>query len=281
MQTQIKSTVDKLILDALVEDCGELGDITAEAIFDVNHTSSFQLIVNENAVLAGLDVFKKTFKLIDETLNIKLDFSDADSVSKNSFVCSVSGKTRAILKGERTALNFLSHLSGIATKTNELVELIKHTNTVLLDTRKTTPNLRFLEKQAVLAGGGKNHRFNLGEMILIKDNHVNASGSLITAVLQVRKKYGSKFKIEVEVQNINQLKEAIDCNVDIIMFDNWSVEDLKTSIKLVPKEILTEASGQISKDNIKMYAETGVNYISTGYMVKNGSWIDFSLDSVC
>ncbi len=270
---------EKLILSALEEDKGKVGDITSAPLFDKKSESKFQLIINENAILAGLNVFKKTFLLVDKEIVIKSDFSDGNTARKGEIVCNISGNTLAILFAERTSLNFLSHLSGIATITKELVDLIKHTNTVLLDTRKTTPNLRFFEKEAVLAGGAKNHRFDLSEQILIKDNHIAVMGSVKNAILSERNFYGDKYKIEVEVTNFDELKEAISCKPDIIMFDNWNIKDLKIGLELIPENILTEASGQINKENIKDYAECGVNYISTSYMVKNSRWIDFSLNA--
>ena len=271
---------EKLILSALEEDKGSIGDITSIPLFDKNSKSKFHLIVNEDAVLAGFQVFKKTFFLVDKDVDIKTNFKDGDFIKKQDVVCNISGNTLAVLFAERTSLNFLSHLSGIATATRELAQIIKNTKTILLDTRKTTPNLRLFEKEAVIAGGAKNHRVNLSEMILIKDNHIAVAGGVRNALLAERNIYKDKYKIEVEVNTFDELKEAILCKPDIIMFDNWSVKDLKIGLKLIPEGIFTEVSGQISKENIKDYAECGVNYISTSYMVKNSRWIDFSLDSV-
>ena len=271
---------EKLILSALEEDKGSIGDITSIPLFDKNSKSKFHLIVNEDAVLAGFQVFKKTFFLVDKDVDIKTNFKDGDFIKKQDVVCNISGNTLAVLFAERTSLNFLSHLSGIATATRELAQIIKNTKTILLDTRKTTPNLRLFEKEAVIAGGAKNHRVNLSEMILIKDNHIAVAGGVRNALLAERNIYKDKYKIEVEVNTFDELKEAILCKPDIIMFDNWSVKDLKIGLKLIPEGIFTEVSGQISKENIKDYAECGVNYISTSYMVKNSRWIDFSLDAV-
>lgn len=274
------SVSDQMILSALGEDYDERGDVTSEAIFSIKHQSVFQLSANQSAILAGLEVFEKTFYLLDESIQINSSLSNASKLVKGQIICTLKGSARTILKGERTALNFLSHLSGIATVTNELVQLIENTGCVLLDTRKTTPNLRLFEKQAVIAGGARNHRFNLSEMVLIKDNHIAAAGSLKSAVAKVRFKYDASHKIEVEVQNKSQLEEAIESGVDIIMFDNWFPDELKSALKLVPKSIETEASGMISKGNIREYALTGVNYISSSYMVKNADWIDFSLSAI-
>lgn len=273
---------EQIILNALNEDLLASGDITSNCLIPEDHKSTFKLIVNEDAILAGLDIFVKTFKLLEKKENsiiVKSNFKDGDKIKKTSVVATISGFTKNILKGERTALNFICHLSGIATLTYKLVNLIKNTGVVLLDTRKTTPGLRYLEKKAVLLGKGKNHRFNLSQMVLIKDNHIDVTCDLEKAVKKSRKCYGKKYKIEIEVRNLKELKTTISSSSkpDIIMFDNWKVKDLKKALKLVPKHIHTEASGQISLENIKEYAKTKINYISTGYMIKNAKWVDFSL----
>lgn len=270
--------LEKIVLSALEEDIGEVDDITSLGTINKEQISKFELIVNQDAVLAGLDVFKKAFEVIDKNIIISEFASDGDFVKSKTSILEISGNTISVLKGERAALNFLGHLSGIATTTNKIVALIKGTGAQLLDTRKTTPGLRVLEKKAVLLGGGKNHRLNLSEMILIKDNHIAASGGVRNAIENVRGLYKNKYKIEVEVQNPDELSEAISLKPDVIMFDNWSIQDLKKHIVLVPKEIVTEVSGQISLENIREYAEVGINYISTSYMVKNSSWVDFSLE---
>lgn len=274
------SGVNRIIQEALNEDIMPSGDITTDSLIDKNKTSKFNLIVNEHAVLSGLELFKNTFQILDKDIQIKFKHSDGDEVSSGACVAELFGNTRAILKGERTALNFLSHLSGIATETRKLRDLIKDTKVTLLDTRKTTPNLRHYEKQAVLAGGAKNHRFNLSEMILIKDNHILNAGGVKEAILKARSVHGDKFKIEIEVSNLSELMEAIPLKPDIIMFDNWKVEDLKNALKQLPGTILSEISGQINPKNIRDYASCGVDYISTSYMIKYSKWIDFSLSAV-
>ncbi len=268
-----------VILNALDEDLFPDNDITTDCLIDKNIKSTFELIVNENAVLAGMHFFKSVFDAFNVDIKVENKFFDGDSITAKTVIATLFGSTNFLLQGERTALNLVSHLSGIATLTRELIELIKHTNVILLDTRKTTPGLRKLERTAVLAGGAKNHRFNLSEMVLIKDNHIKIVGSVEKAIIQTRKCYGNKYKIEVEVSNLKELEEAINGSPDIIMFDNWNVSDLNNGLKLVPKNILTEVSGQINKENIVGYAESGINYISTSYMVKNSRWIDFSLDA--
>lgn len=267
----------KIILFALNEDLKASGDITSECLIKKNYKSKFYLYANDNGILAGIKIFIDSFKLIDKNIKISTKYKDGDKVKKNSQVATVFGNTINILKAERTALNFICHLSGIATLTKQFINLIKDTNIILLDTRKTTPGLRLFEKEAVIIGGGRNHRFNLSEMVLIKDNHITASGGINKAIKKAKEKYENKTLIEVEVENIQQLKDAISARPDIIMFDNWKVHDLKKAIKFVPDDILTEVSGQITPENIRTYAKCNVNCISTSYMVKNSRWIDFSL----
>lgn len=279
MQIAYKS----VIRDALDEDLKPDGDITSSCLINPESKSKFKLKVNEDVILAGFDVFCETFLILDKNILIKSEFHDGSEIKKGSIVADLSGNTLKILKGERTALNFLSHLSGIATETKKLVSLIKNTNVTLLDTRKTTPNLRQFEKQAILSGGAKNHRFNLSEMVLIKDNHILNTKGVSDALLKVKKKFslnGKRYKIEIEVKNLKELKEAIILKPDVIMFDNWELDELKEAVKLVPNDILTEASGQITPENILNFAKCGVNYISTSYMIKNARWIDFSLDAI-
>lgn len=273
-----KKIEEKIIQDALAEDLSELGDITTDSIVAIDLTAFYKLTVNENTMLAGFEIFKKTFLLLDENITIKSDFYDGDKIIKDSVVATIYGNTRNILKAERTALNFLCHLSGISTNTRLLVDKLCGIDVKLLDTRKTTPNLRYFEKQAILAGGASNHRLNLSDMVLIKDNHIASAGSVTNAIEKVRASLGHECKIEIEVKSIKELKEAVLLNPSIIMFDNWRIEELKNAIKLVPKSIFTEVSGQITPANIVDYAKCGVNSISTSYMVKNAKWIDFSLN---
>lgn len=276
-------TYKSVIQDALDEDLKPDGDITSSCLINPESKAKFKLTVNEDAILGGFNVFKETFLILDKNILIKSRFHDGSEIKKGSIVADLSGNTLEILKGERTALNFLSHLSGITTETRKLVNLIKNTDVTLLDTRKTTPNLRQFEKQAILAGGAKNHRFNLSEMVLIKDNHISITQGVSDALLKAKKMFsfnGKRYKIEIEVKSLKELKEAIVLKPDVIMFDNWELDKLEEAVKLVPNDILTEASGQITPDNILNFAQCGVNYISTSYMVKNARWIDFSLDAI-
>ncbi len=271
----------KIIRDALKEDIGR-DDITTNCLIDKNKKSKFLLVVNEDAILAGIEVFKQAFLLLDENIKVKSKCADGKRIYKKSIIAEVSGNTRSILKAERVALNFISHLSGIATLTNELVKLINGTGATLLDTRKTTPNLRYFEKEATLSGGAKNHRFNLSDMVLIKDNHIANCKSVKEAILKAShlRKKGVKIEVEIDNANFKDLLLAISCKPNIIMFDNWSIKNLRKAVKLVPSYIKTEASGSINKKNIRAYAESGVNYVSTSYMIRNAKWVDFSLDAV-
>lgn len=271
------SDYKNILTQTLNEDVLPDGDITSSCLIPNDHNSVFKLVLNDCAVLAGLEVFKDVFYLVDKNINIDFRFNDGGKANENTDIAFVSGKTQSILKGERTALNFISHLSGIATLTRKMVDLISSTGVQLLDTRKTTPTLRLLEKYALKTGGAVNHRFNLSEMILIKDNHIASCGGVKEAMLKAKEVFGGRLKIEVEVENIEQLNEIISLNPDVVMFDNWNVSELKRAVKLVPDDILTEASGQITPENIVEYANTGVRCISSSYMVKNAKWVDFSL----
>src|SRR3989338_1432505 len=226
-------SVSRIILSALKEDLGHKGDITTDLLIPKKHKSTFALILNENCTLCGIGIFKEVFKALDKNLIIKPRFKDGQLISKGKTLATVYGNTRSILKAERTALNFIGHLSGIATCTSRLVNKTKGLKVTLLDTRKTTPNLRTLEKYAVLCGGAKNHRFNLSEMILIKDNHIKAAGGIGNAVKKARRKISKKTKIEVEVSNLKELHEAVSVKPDIIMFDNWNPQGLKNSLRLL------------------------------------------------
>lgn len=269
---------EKVISDALLEDMPQGIDITSECLIDKNKKSEFNLVVNEDAILAGINVFSDAFHNIDNGISIKTMYKDGDKINKRQIIANLYGSTLNILKAERVALNFLCHLSGIATCARKMVDLIKETSVVLLDSRKTTPLIRKFEKDAILAGGAKNHRFNLGEMFLVKDNHIASCGGVINALTKVKKYFNGKYKIEIEVSSIKELEEAISLKPDIIMFDNWKVDELKAAVKLVPPDILTEASGQIMPENILDYASSGVKFISSSYMIKNAKWVDFSLE---
>ena len=250
-------------------------DVTASLIAE-NKKSKAQLICRERAILCGREWFSAAFDLLDKNIDIKWYFEDGQEINDNDVVCEISGNARHILTAERTALNFLQTLSATATQTYSYVKAIDKTNCKILDTRKTIPGLRLAQKYAVTCGGGVNHRVGLYDMVLIKENHIHAAGSISTAVDKARKEFKG-LKIEVEVENIDELQQAINCNVDRILLDNMDITTLKKAVELTNKKIDLEASGNITLETIHSIAETGVDYISTGAITKNIIAIDFSL----
>ncbi|MCR1933243.1 carboxylating nicotinate-nucleotide diphosphorylase [Clostridium tepidum] len=270
--------VDEKLKSALEEDiCFE--DITTESIFKKNKKGKIDLIAKEDGIIAGLEVFKRVFLLLGD-INASFYIKDGEKVIKDQKIGEIIGDIKTILTGERVALNFLQRMSGIATLTRRFTYELKNTKTKLLDTRKTTPNLRVFEKYAVKIGGGFNHRFGLSDGILIKDNHINAVGGIKTAVALIKNNAPFVRKIEVEVENLEQLKEALDCKVDIIMLDNMSLNMLKKAISIIDGRALTEASGNITIDNIKAIANCGVNYISTGAITHSFKVLDLSMKNL-
>ncbi|MEN8194208.1 MAG: carboxylating nicotinate-nucleotide diphosphorylase [Bacteroidota bacterium] len=267
----------KLIEMALNEDIGT-GDITTLALIREDQIGKGKLVAKEDGIIAGLEVFENIFKTIDgKGIEIKSVFNDGDQIQKGDVIAEFSGSLRTILTGERTALNFLQRMSGVATKTKKFVDQIEGTSTQLLDTRKTIPGFRYLDKYAVTIGSGKNHRIGLFDMIMLKENHIKASGSIKKAVESVKKEYGEKFKIEVETREITEVVEALDSKIDIIMLDNMSTEEMAAAIKLIGTNAKVEASGNITIDNIRKVAETGVDYISVGAITHSVSALDISL----
>lgn len=250
-------------------------DVTASLINE-NKAAKAQLICREKAILCGKEWFNAAFKLLDNNTKIKWHFEDGQEINNNDVICEITGNARHILTAERTALNFLQTLSASATQTYSLVSAIDKTNCKILDTRKTIPGLRLAQKYAVTCGGGVNHRVGLYDMVLIKENHIHAAGSISSAVNNAREKFKS-LKIEVEVENLNELQQAIDCKVNRILLDNMDVTTLKKAVELTNKKIDLEASGNITLENIYSIAETGVDYISTGAITKNIMAVDFSL----
>lgn len=270
--------VDEKLKSALEEDiCFE--DITTESIFKKNKKGKIDLIAKEDGIIAGLEVFKRVFLLLGD-INASFYIKDGEKVIKDQKIGEIIGDIKTILTGERVALNFLQRMSGIATLTRRFTYELKNTKTKLLDTRKTTPNLRVFEKYAVKIGGGFNHRFGLSDGILIKDNHINAVGGIKTAVALIKNNAPFVRKIEVEVENLEQLKEALDCKVDIIMLDNMSLNMLKKAVSIIDGRALTEASGNITIDNIKAIANCGVNYISTGAITHSFKVLDLSMKNL-
>ncbi len=270
--------VDKIIKDALIEDIPS-EDITTNSIIDEKSISTVELLCKEEGIIAGIEVFKRVFDILGN-VEVKLYRCDGDKVYTKDKVGFLKGKTRNLLLGERVALNLLQRMSGIATLTNEFVKEINHTNAKLLDTRKTMPNLRILEKYSVKIGGGCNHRFNLSDGIMIKDNHISAAGGIENAVLLARKNSSFVRKIEVETENIEMVKRALEAKVDIIMLDNMNLDLAKEAVKIINKRALIEFSGNVELSNIKEVAEIGVDYISVGALTHSAKILDFSMKNL-
>lgn len=271
--------VDQLLLMALREDISS-EDVTTNAVMRENRTGCAQLICKQEGIIAGLDVFKRVFELLDETFSATMYFKDGDKVKNGDLLADVTGDIRALLSGERTALNFLQRMSGIATYTRNVADLLKDSRTKLLDTRKTTPNMRIFEKYAVKVGGGYNHRYNLSDGILIKDNHIGAAGGVAKAIEMAKEYAPFVRKIEVEVENLTMLREALDAGADIIMLDNMSVEDMKKAVEMVAGKAKTECSGNVTRENIARLTEIGVDYISSGALTHSAPILDVSLKNL-
>jgi len=267
--------IDNLLRLALDEDIGT-GDITTIACVPEDAVSGGRFIAKEPGVISGLSVLKRVFELMDKSVNVTTLVSDGDAVSDGDVIATISGPSQAILTGERTALNLLQHMSAIATRTAEAVREISSTKAKILDTRKTTPGLRALEKYAVTCGGGTNHRFNLADGVLIKDNHIKAAGGITNAVKKVQPS-PQNHKIEVETETLEQVKEALNAGADIIMLDNMAPALMAEAVKLINGRALTEASGNMGERDLKTIAETGVDYISIGALTHSVKAMDISL----
>lgn len=268
--------LDEFILDALKEDIGT-GDITTLSTVDEDAVITGQFITKQDCILCGLDIVTRVFALLDARVQVDLLQKEGAFVQKGIVLARISGPARSILTGERVALNILQHLSGIATRTKAAVDSIRGTKAVIADTRKTTPGLRVLEKYAVRVGGGSNHRFNLSDGILIKDNHIRAAGGITAAVQKARKAAPHTLKIEVEVETLAQLEEALACKVDIIMLDNMSIADMKHCVMRASGKVLLEASGNMGEKDLRAVAETGVDIISIGALTHSVQAADISL----
>lgn len=275
-----KLNVDELILMALREDISS-EDITTNSVMREKKNGRVQLICKQDGIVAGLHIFKRTFELLDENISVKMYFKDGDSVKNKDIIAEIEGDVRVLLSGERTALNFLQRMSGIATYTNNVVKLLEGSSVKLLDTRKTTPNMRIFEKYAVKMGGGYNHRYNLSDGILLKDNHINAAGGVAEAIKMAKEYTSFVRKIEVEVENLEMMQEALDAGADIIMLDNMTLEMMKKAVAMAAGKAETECSGNITKENIKTVIETGVDYISSGALTHSAPILDVSLKNLC
>jgi nicotinate-nucleotide pyrophosphorylase (carboxylating) len=270
------SDIDNIIINSLKEDMPS-GDITTDNIIDENAVSDAKMIAKDSGVIAGLDIAKRVFQLLDPDVKFEKHFEDGQCVNKGDVIATIHGKTRALLKGERTALNILQRLSGIATKTREYADKIKHLKAKVVDTRKTTPGIRVMEKYAVRVGGGTNHRFCLSDGVLIKDNHIKAAGGIKNAINLVRDKIPHTIKIEVETETIDEVIEAIDGKADIIMLDNMGLDIMKEAVKIINGKAIVEASGNVNLDSIVEIAETGVDIISVGSLTHSVKAFDISM----
>lgn len=267
--------LDRLIDLAMEEDLHKEGDITSESIF-TGKEHVFKLISKDNGILCGKDVFERVLMRTDTSVSVRFLHSDGDNIKKGDLVAEVSGPVKSILMAERTALNFLSLMSAVATKTARFVNEAED-KTIILDTRKTIPGLRQLQKYAVRCGGGMNHRMGLHDMVMIKDNHIDAAGGISAAVSKVRERWAGRFKIVVEARNIQEVREALSCKVERIMLDNMNNVQLSEAVKLTERKCETEASGNMTLERIRQVSLTGVDYISVGELTHSIKAFDFSL----
>ncbi|HNY21730.1 MAG TPA: carboxylating nicotinate-nucleotide diphosphorylase [Treponemataceae bacterium] len=265
-----------LIRMALAEDLGKAGDVTSLAIFPKKKNAAFTLLSKDDGILCGMEQFSAVFAELDRKISVEAYFRDGDALKKGDVVARVRGNLTAILSGERTSLNIVSHLSGIATKTAALVRAAGK-KPIVLDTRKTIPGMRYLQKYAVATGGGQNHRMGLFDMVLIKDNHVDAAGGIANAVRMARERWGDKYKIEVETRNLDEVREAVSLAVDRIMLDNMDDATMKEAVEAIAGRAETEASGNMTIERLKGLAETGVDFVSFGELTHTVKIFDFSL----
>ncbi|MCR5609384.1 MAG: carboxylating nicotinate-nucleotide diphosphorylase, partial [Lachnospiraceae bacterium] len=274
--TSMILNVDDLIMSALREDITS-EDITTNAIMKEDKRGQVNLICKEDGVIAGLQVYKRVFELLDKDATVDMKVKDGDEVKKGQLLAVLTADVKAILSGERTALNYLQRMSGIASHTRKMVNLLKGSKTRLLDTRKTTPNNRIFEKYAVKVGGGCNHRYNLSDGILIKDNHIDAAGGVKNAVLMAKEYAPFVRKIEVEVENLDMLNEALEAGADIIMLDNMTTEMMKEAVKIIDGRAVTECSGNVTEDRIDDIISTGVDFVSSGALTHSSPVLDISM----
>lgn len=268
--------IDKVVLNALEEDM-PYGDVTTDSLIPDEDTTEAFFIAKADGVIAGIPVAKRVFELIDSRISMEIRKSDGERAAKGDIIAVLNGPTAAILKGERTALNLLQRLSGIATRTNVFTELVKGYNVSVADTRKTTPGLRYLEKYAVRCGGGRNHRFSLSDAVMLKDNHIAAAGGIKAAVSRVRENIPHTVKIEVEVEDMGMVREAVEAKADIIMLDNMTEPAMAEAVSYINGRALVEASGDVTEERIRAIAETGVDIISIGRITHSVKAMDISL----
>ena len=275
----MKMQADKLIRMALQEDITS-EDVSTNAVMPTATKGTVDLIAKEDGVVAGLDIYARVFTILDEKTEIDFHCKDGDEVKKGDLMATVTGDIRVLLSGERVALNYLQRMSGIATYTRQVAKLLEGSNVTLLDTRKTTPNCRVFEKYAVRVGGGCNHRYNLSDGVLLKDNHIGAAGS-VTKAVQMAKAYAPFVrKIEIEVETLDQVKEAVEAGADIIMLDNMTPEVMKQAVELIDGRAQTECSGNITKENIQKIREIGVDFVSSGALTHSAPILDISMKNL-
>lgn len=270
--------IEPAVRAALLEDLGLAGDITSAAVIPAEHRSSLVMAARQPGVIAGLDAAELAFQLVDPAISIVRHLPDGAAVASGDVIATITGPSRALLTSERTALNFLGHLSGIATVTAQLVEAIRGTRASIACTRKTTPGLRALEKYAVRAGGGMNHRFALSDAVLIKDNHVAVAGSVKEAVRRAKAGVGHMVKIELEVDTLEQLREAMEIGVDAVLLDNMTPKELREAVAIVDRRAVTEASGRVTLETVAAIAASGVDLISVGWCTHSAPTLDIGLD---
>ena len=268
--------IDDVIKRALEEDINYI-DLATDLLIDEQDISTAEFVAKAEGVLAGIDAALRVFTFIDADVKTEKLISDGEHVNKGDIIARVTGRTRSVLKAERSALNLVCHMSGVATATNRLVAACAGTKASIADTRKTTPGLRALEKYAVMAGGGRNHRFNLSDAAMLKDNHIDAYGGIAPAVQALRKRLGHMAKIEVEARTMQDMLEAIDCGADVIMLDNMSTEDMAECVKVCAGRAVLEASGNVDIDTVAAVARTGVDIISSGAITHSAKVFDISL----
>ena len=275
----MKMQADKLIRMALQEDITS-EDVSTNAVMRSAVKGTVDLIAKEDGIIAGLDVYARVFQILDEKTEISFNFKDGDAVKKGDLLGTVTGDIRVLLSGERVALNYLQRMSGIATYTKQVSKLLEGSKVTLLDTRKTTPNCRVCEKYAVRIGGGCNHRYNLSDGVLLKDNHIGAAGSVAKAVAMAKEYAPFVRKIEIEVETMEQVKEAVEAGADIIMLDNMTPEMMKEAVELIAGRAQTECSGNITKENIAKILETGVDFVSSGALTHSAPILDISMKNL-
>lgn len=278
-QVTLKLNVDPLILSALKEDITS-EDVSTNSVMPHPQAGEVDLICKEDGIICGLQVFERTFTLLDESTKVEFFVKDGDEVKKGDLMAKVYGDIRTLLCGERTALNYLQRMSGIATYTHSVAALLKGTKTKLLDTRKTTPNNRIFEKYSVRIGGGNNHRYNLSDGVMLKDNHIGAAGGVKKAIEMAKEYAPFVRKIEVEVENLDMVREAVEAGADIIMLDNMKHEDMEEAMKIIDGKAEVEVSGNVTKENIARLTNLGVDYISSGALTHSAPILDISLKNL-